>query len=295
MSVTTGVFTMSAEEYHADPCAKPALSSSIIKILCSSTPWHAWTEHPRLNPDFVREDKEIFDLGTVAHALMLQGIEVADVIATAVDAKGIRKEIDDWKLADAQRQRKESRASGKIPVLAKHWERIKAMVDAGKAQIAVNKEAFDAFTDGKAEQTITWIDDHDIQCKARLDWLKNDHLRIYDYKATGMSVDPNSIGKYATSQGWDIQGAFYKRGIQKVFGVDPDFLFVAQEDYPPHALAVLGLTEETLMVGEKKVQYGIDTWAKCMETGKWPGYPQHICAVPFDIWDAERWAARELR
>jgi hypothetical protein len=279
-----GIYDMTAGAYHADPCEQPSLSSSIIKVLCSSTPWHAWTEHPRLNPDFAREDKEIFDLGTVAHALMLQGLEAGRVL-----------DFPDWRKADARAARDEARAAGETPILAKHWDRVQAMVSAGKAQLAAHKEASDAFTDGMAEQTLIWTDDHGVQCKARLDWIKRDHERIYDYKATGTSVDPESLGKYATSQGWDIQAAFYKRGMQEVFGVDPDFLFVAQEDYPPYALAVLGLTEETLTTGEKKVQHGIDIFSKCMESGKWPGYPQRICAVPFDIWDAERWAIKEAR
>jgi hypothetical protein len=285
MIAVPGLYTISAEEYHADPCPQPSLSSSIIKVLCSGSPWHAWAAHPRLNPEFVREQKEIFDLGTVAHALMLQGIEHACVL-----------KFDDWKKAEARHARDEARASGLIPILQKHWDRVQAMVEAGKRQIAAHKEASEAFVVGSGvpEATLVWTDDHGVHCKARLDWLRHDRQRIFDYKATGATADPEKLSKYATSQGWDIQAAFYLRGL-KALGSDADFLFVAQEDYPPYALAVLGLTDETLIVGAKKVQYGIDLFAKCLSSNEWPGYPRHVSAVPFDMWDAERWAAKELR
>ena len=64
-----GIYELSAEEYHADPCPTPSLSSSIARTLLASSPHHAWWEHPRFNPGRVREEDEKFDLGTAAHAL----------------------------------------------------------------------------------------------------------------------------------------------------------------------------------------------------------------------------------
>lgn len=280
------ILAVTADEYHADKVSdQPSLSASIIKALCSESPLHAWTAHPKLNPNYEREEKEAFDLGTVAHALMLQGLKNAIVL-----------DIPDWRKPEAREARAMARAEGKIAILRKHWTRVQDMVQSGKLQLAMHREAADAFTDeGKAEQTLTWTDDHGVQCKARMDWIRNDYTRCYDYKGTGTSINPFVISpRFVTSQGWDIQAAFYLRGIKAVTGVDAEFFFVAQEDYAPYALAAFGLHPETLIYGEKKVQFGIDQWAKCMESGKWPAYTNKmIVQLGFDEWDAERWAWRE--
>jgi hypothetical protein len=62
---------ISADAYHADPAPAPSLSSSIAKTILHQTPRHAWFEHPRLNPNFEPKDDSKFDLGSVAHELLL--------------------------------------------------------------------------------------------------------------------------------------------------------------------------------------------------------------------------------
>lgn len=279
------ILDLSEAEYQADKVADvPSLSASIAKILCNETPLHCWTAHPRLNPNFEREDKEMFDLGIVAHALMLQGSEVATVL-----------DFPDWRTKEAREARDDARQNRKVPILKKNWERVQAMVEAGKAQIAVHKEAKDAFSDGKPEQSLVWTDDHGVVCRARLDWLMDSHARIYDYKTTGATANPEAMGRFIIAQGWDVQAAFYLRGLKAVTGKDAEFFFVCQEDYLPYALSVLGLSEEFLILGAKKVQYAIDLWAQCLASGKWPAYPNRIVDPPFPVWAAEQWAFKEIQ
>lgn len=288
--LASGIIAVSEDQYHADPCQTASLSSSIAKILVNESPLHAWTAHPRLNKNYVREEKEIFDLGTVAHALMLQGINVALVF-----------DVDDWRTKEARLARTEARKEGRIPILRKHWARVQEMVQAGKYQIAAHREASDAFTDtGKSEQTITWTDDHGVVCRARLDWLRNDYTRIADYKGTGMSVNPEQLGRLAVGGGWDIQAAFYLRGLSRI---DPqglsnknrDFLFIVQEDHPPYALTVAGMGPDFLWAGQSKVQRAIDLWAKCMDSGKWPAYPDRIVYPILPKWAEDQIVNQELR
>lgn len=282
-----GILVVTEQQYQADPCKVPSLSASIAKILIAESPLHAWNAHPRLNPNFVREEKEIFDLGTVAHALMLQGLNVAQVF-----------DLDDWRKAEARQARTMAREAGKIPVLRKHWNRVQEMVQAGKYQLAAHKEAAEVFTEaGKPEQAITWTDDHGVVCRARLDWLRHDLLRIADYKSTGMSANPE-ISRMAISAGWDIQSAFYLRGLSKI---DPDqnhkqrdFVFVVQEDTPPYALTVVGMGPDFLWAGATKVQRAIDIWAKCMESNRWPAYPDRICYPVLPKWEEERLERMQL-
>lgn len=261
-----------------------ALSASLAKTLCADSPLHAWT-NSRLNPDYVSEEKEIFDLGTVAHALMLEGLNAATVL-----------DFPDWKTKAAREARDAARAQRQTPILTKHWDRVQLMVAAGKAQLAAHKQASEVFTDaGKPEMTLAWVDDHDVPCRARLDWLRNDLRRIADYKSTGTSANPETVARTAVSQGYDIQSAFYLRGLKKITGKDADFVFVVQEDFVPYALSVVGMGPDFLWAGERKVQHAIDTWAECLETGRWAGYTNQIVYPVLPVWEETRITEQELR
>ncbi len=281
-----GIYDIEESAYHDDPCAVPSLSSSIAKILINATPLHAWTAHPKLNPNFVREDKEIFDLGTVAHALMLQGLEVAYILPI---------EFTDWKKNEAKALRDMARTNRKVPILAKNWSRVQAMVQSGKRQIAAHKEASDAFTNGKPEQTLVWEDDHGVMCRARLDWLHDSRKIIDDYKTTGMPVDPDRYGRMMDSNGWDIQSAFYRRGIRKLFNLDAQFRFIAQETSEPHALCVMGIGPDFQWSGDSKVQRAIDLWAQCLKSNKWPGWTDRIAYPVLPPWAESREENKQLQ
>ena len=41
-----GIYTLSAEAYHADPCPEPSLSASIANVLLQRSPAHARIQHP---------------------------------------------------------------------------------------------------------------------------------------------------------------------------------------------------------------------------------------------------------
>ncbi len=295
--MTPGIY---CGDYKSDPSDAPALSQSIAKLLIGQTPLHAWTAHPRLNPNYVREDKEIFDLGTVAHALMLQGLEVAHIItATRWEGRGKNRvdtgePVEDWRSAEAREERDAARLAKKIPILPNQWERVKAMVESGKRQIASHKEASDAFTKGKPEVTIVWEDDGGVICKGRIDWLHDSMKIIDDYKTVGQSADPERYGRIMDSNGMDIQAAFYRRGIRKLFKIDPQFRFVVQETFTPNALCVIGIGSDFQWSGDSKVQRAIDMWAKCLSTNSWPGWPDRITYPILPTWAESREETRQL-
>ena len=280
-----GIYTQSDKSYHSEDGAEvPMLSASIIKVLLAHSPLHAWDCHPKLNPSYVSEEKEVFDLGVTAHALMLQGLEIATVF-----------QFEDWRKTDARKARDEARAAGKTPILAKHWARVKAMVEAGKRQIAEHKEIAGCFEGGTAETTIVWFDtEFQIYCKGRIDYLHQPNRRLLDYKGTGTSVNPESIAKFAISQGWDVQSSFYLRGIKQLTGDDYDFVFVAQEDYEPYALTAVGMGPDFLWNGRSKVERAMSIWAECMRTGRWSGYPDRIVYPILPAWEEARSVEKEL-
>src|SRR5438105_1035609 len=116
---------VTAAEYHADPCPAPSLTASVANILINQSPKHAWAAHPRLNPDFKREEDDRFSIGTAVHSLLLEGDDIAYVILA-----------DSWRTNDAKEARDYARSLGRVPLLQKQHEGALQMVTAIREQIA---------------------------------------------------------------------------------------------------------------------------------------------------------------
>lgn len=288
-----GIYEMSAETYHEDPvAAAPSLSSSIAKELLDASPVHAQWSHPRLNPSYLREDSERFDLGTAVHAWLIEGGDDTFKII----------EADDWRTAAAKRDRELARLAGLTPLLAKQWERVQAMALAARAQLKRFTERPRPLENGQAERVLVWIErvgDVDVWCRSRIDWLHDDVPVIDDYKSTGISANPDLWGRTTLfSLGFDLQAAFYLRGLMVLLGLDQDearFRFVVQENFEPYALSVVGLTPEALTLGEKKRRLAVQLWAECLTKNRWPGYPTSTVFAELPPYLEARWMERENR
>jgi PDDEXK-like uncharacterized protein DUF3799 len=279
----TGIHAISADAYHADPAETPSLSASIARILCSSSPAHARAAHPRLNPEYEREEADKFDLGTAAHALLLQGEQIVHVV-----------DAPDWKKQDARNERNAARLAGKVPMLPDQWERVQAMVAATAARLAALDTAPPPFTDGKPEQTLIW-EENGVVCRALVDWLRDDHAVVDDYKTTSKSASPEQWPRTLFSTGCDVQAAFYLRGLKALTNVDAEFRFIVQETFPPYALAVFSLGPDALALAEARVRYALAKWRDCLDHDEWPAYPTEVCHVEMPGWEEAKWLEREAR
>ncbi len=282
--MTAGLVDVNEADYHADLVADtPTLSSSVAKILIATSPAHARAAHPKLNPQLERTEEKKFDLGTAAHALLLEGNDGAVVV---VDA-------NDWRTNAAKAARAEAYLDGKTPLLAKHWDEVQAMVAAARAQL----EEFDPvpFTSGTAERTLTWQDEAGVLCRMRIDWLWDDLAGTDDYKTTGASAAPEAWGRTMFGFGGDIQVAFYSRGLRALTGRQPTFRFVVQELAAPYAIGVFSLSPDALAIADAKVEYAIHTWRRCLDTGIWPAYPGQVCYLPAPPWAEVQWLDRAAR
>jgi hypothetical protein len=271
-----------AGDYHQDPCQQPSLSASIANILVSQTPLHAWTAHPKLNPAFRRKTDEKFDLGTAAHAMLLEGDGEKIAVVAA----------DDWRTKAAKEQRDEARADGKVPLLAVQAGELFEMVAAAQTQLAAFNLDPPCFTEGHPEHTLIW-DEDGVTCRARLDWLRDDYAAIDDYKTTSASADPSRWVRTMYGLGGDVQAAFYLRGCERVLNVRPEWRYVVQETYPPYALSVVTLAASVLEVGGDKVEKAIRIWRDCLERDEWPAYPAVAERVEIPAYEETRWLERD--
>jgi len=273
-----------AESYHADTFhdGPPALSAGIAHTLLTRSPAHAWERHPRLNPDWKPRDDDKFDLGRVAHQVLLEG-----------NANIVVVEADDWRTKAAKETRLEARASGMTAMLAADWQRVLDMTGAVAQKLLTLDVEPRPFFHGLPEQTFIWYEG-DVVCKCRVDWLHEGNVAISDLKTTGRSAQPEQWARSILwSIGCDIQVAWYTRGVQAVTGVRPRFRYVVVEVEPPYGLSIVELGEEAIAVGEAKVNRALEVWADCLEHDRWPGYTSDVYVAQPPPWEA-RWITDEV-
>lgn len=284
MTITAlGIYSMPAEEYHSDPAPAPSLSNSIAVILASQTPRHAWTAHPRLNPDFAPEERDIFDRGSAAHALLLEGDDRMEVIP-----------YDDFRTKAAKELRDAAREAGRFPLLEKNHDAVRQMVKVASEAVR-NCADLSGLTlaDGKPEQSAFWTEGG-IWLRSRLDWLSNDRKLLIDYKTTSAKADPLDWQR-TLMNGWgDMQPAFNLRANAATGGPeDAQFVWLVQEVYPPYACCFVGCAPAMLALGQSKVGSAIAQWRRCMQSGDWPAYPLRIHWIEPPAWAETSWQERQ--
>lgn len=284
----TGIFDeIPGDLYHSDMVSfgeSPSLSASLIHILCTSSPAHARAAHPRLTEQ-KRVDEPKFDIGNAVHQILLEGRDAVTVVhATS------------WRSEDAKIARADARANGKIPLLIDQWTDVQAMVNTVGKQIVAFPVEPGILTDGKPEQTIVWHDDHDVLCRARLDWLHDDMSTIDDIKTSARTANPDTWTRTTFfSIGADIQSEFYARGVEKLTGLRPEFRYVVCETQAPYAVTVISPGPDVRDLAARKIDWALRTWARCLRDNEWPGFPKRVCWAELPAWEESRWLERELR
>lgn len=278
-----GIYEIPEDEYHRDPVVEPSLSCSIAKLLVERTPRHGHENHPRLNPAYTEDNRKDFDLGSAAHALLLEGRRNLVII-----------DADSFRTKDAKEQRDAAYEAGKTPLLTSQLTDVEAMVKAAREQLKGHREGSVAFAKGKPEQTLIW-QENGIWCRARVDWLNVEAGYVLDYKST-TNAHPDAWQRRLFDLGYHMQAAFYMRGV-RTLGIHktPKFRFVVQETSPPYALSVVALTPAALALGEAQVHRAIEVWAWCMSRGHWPGYPAETCFVDAPAYKEMQWEADKMR
>lgn len=280
---------ISAADYFADPCAEPSLTQSIAKLLIERSPRHAMVEHPRLAPPTQdSDDYESYDkakaIGNAAHKIILGRGKDLEIIQS-----------NDFRNKAAQTARDDAWAAGKEPVLEKHLATASTMVASAFEQLK-RHEASDAFMNGAGEVVLVWQEDG-IWFRQMVDWLHDDLLTVDDFKTTGMSVAPHTLGMMMANAGWDVQAAMAERGLD---ALDPEragrrrFRFIAQENDMPYALTVAQMGEAALTMGRKKLQAAVDIWKHCIATGEWPAYTNRVVIPEYPGFRENQWLEREV-
>ena len=218
------------EDYHAGV----GISSSYIRRFGQSQ-LHA-IEHKQ-------ESTPNLKFGTAAHALIVEGQEAFDKEVRVLTGSPYTKAYKEEK-AEYEEQ-------GFIVLKEDDVNLIQSMKD----NMVYEGNAYLNAKGKVAEASIYWYEE-DVLCKCRPDMLcpplkepnSDNKIVIIDYKTT-ISCEPFSFNKSVKKYGYDMQAAWYRRGIQMAGYDVEDFVFIAQEKVHPYASKVFRITEEQMNFG----------------------------------------------
>ncbi len=270
---------MTAEEYHADAVPAGSLSSSGVKKLLRPNCPAIY----RYERDHGQPHKRVFDFGHAAHKRVL-----------GVGAEIMPLDFKDYKTKKAQAERDEAYAVGKVPLLRHEYESVLEMERAIRAH-PLASALFDPDA-GPAEQALFWVDgEAGIWRRAMLDKLfapAGGRPLIVDYKSLA-AIDAESLEKALIKFGYAGQADWYSEGARSV-GLVPDdaaFVFVAQMKTPPYLIHVFQPDADAYAHGREVNRRGIEVFARCQETGVWPGFAADTAILEISV---PRWADRLL-
>ena len=218
------------EDYHAGV----GISSSYIRRFGQSQ-LHAVNHKSESTPTL--------KFGTAAHSLLVEGKEAFDkevrVLTGSPYTKGYKEE------------KAEFEALGYIVLKEDDANMIFGM----KANMIYEGNAYLNAKGKVAEASIYWYED-DILCKCRPDMIcptlnepnSDNKIVIVDYKTT-ISCEPFSFNKSVKKYGYDMQAAWYRRGLLMAGYDVEDFIFIAQEKVHPYASKVFRITKEQIDFG----------------------------------------------
>lgn len=146
----------------------------------------------------------------------------------------------------------------------------------------------EALERGRPEVSAYWRDSTTgVLCRCRPDWrhdVSNKSVILVDVK-TFSNAAPHEFARQIARMRYHVQDAFYSDGYAIAADVDVlAFIFLAVETEYPYAASAVMLDDMSREQGRAEYRRNIDTYAHCMETGEWPGYPVGIQSVSLPVW-----------
>lgn len=248
----------------------PGLSYSGAKDILSSPFVYHWK---RTQP---YEPSDAMDLGTVLHSLVLdtgQSWETIDGGRGVTDRKA------------------EVRARGLVPIrledLAKAARMAQAVADHTEASALLarcRRRELAAIADSTyTDETTATIGS--VTLRAFLDALHDGGRFVVEVKS-GRPGTIDDFARTAVNLGYDVQAATYHTVMEWLGQPVETVWFCIVESEPPHLVAVRCLDAEFIDLGRAKLRRALDTYARCVTTGEWPG-PEPVAIV-----SAPRWALK---
>ena len=243
-------------EYHRHP----ALSATGMKHLLRSP------LHYRQAIDH-RKEKAAFDVGHAFHAKVLGvGLDVVEIPESVLAKNGaISTTAAKDFIADA-------RAAGQVPLKADTIAQIDVLAEAVLRNVKARRLLE---IPGETEISLFATDpETGVEFRGRLDRLAG--LIPIDLKSTN-DVRRGNLRRTIENFGYEVQAEAYRELIRLTTGDEPrPMQLIFAEVDAPHEVRVVQLAHEDWIEGGRvKMRAALRTFARCMETGEWPGEDDH--------------------
>lgn len=260
-----GIYEISLNDYHNDPCAEVSISSSGLRRIENGCPKLFWVDSP-LNPNRERFTKPEFEFGRATHDWLLQKDQFWDFNYVLSKDCNLRTKV-------GKAEREAALVDGKTVIRHEEFQAVQAMHD----EVKEHEFAGAAFENGQAEPTLIWKDQETgVWLRCRPDFLPAVGDWIPDYK-TAVSAKPSEFQRAVWNHGYHMQAALYLEGIEAVTGKPPrNFFFVAQEKKPPYIVSIIALDRIAIEWGQLQNRRAIRVFADCLERDHWPGYSSRV-------------------
>lgn len=254
--------------------------------LCSSSRLrtiHNLTEaHLKCEMDAQREETEETAVGTAAHTLIFQSRQVLDLmfaIGGPINEKTGKEYGRDTKAFETWLAEQ-----GKQDVLrVDELNRALAIAHAVQSD-PITGPAIAACKD--RELSIVAPIGDGVLCKGRIDGIGAGML--LDLKTTGRGISEEDFQRSLASRGYGIQAALYRQ-LCDTLGIPViDVAYIVAESEPPYCARLFRLKDEVLADYDELLPGLIDRYARCIETGNWPGYPSQVVEVGLPPWHAKK-------
>lgn len=256
VELKTGVFNLPEEQYHG----LKLFSKSGSDVLAKGSPAHfkAWQSQPN-------DPTDAMMFGSAFHCAMLEHHLFDKKVWIKPEGFTARSDANKAILAQAK-------AENKIVLSQEQAVSIVKMAGSVRSQ----KSAAKLLQKGKAEQSLIWKDpEHDVLCKARLDYITADDI-IIDVK-TAQSAAPGEFQRTVLSNRYHVQAAMYIDGLLYATGTKAKkFVLVVVEKAEPFAVAVYELNEAWIYAGRQEYRNNLAVYAQCFKTNVWPSYPEQV-------------------
>lgn len=194
-------------------------------------------------------------IGTAVHSLAIEG-RVDFAVGPSVD-KRTKAGKEEWQAFCEEN-------IGKEIVTEEEGARIRGA--ATKAQGLLSMCRIDYI-----ESSMYW-ERNGVMCKGRPDIIgeRDGFPCIIDLKTTS---DFNRFDQKFWAFNYDLQAAWYRRGLKEITGRDCDFWFLVVDTEEPHFAQWVLLSSEAIDKADARIDEGLEQYLDCVEGEHWPEPP----------------------
>lgn len=273
MEIARGIFDGVAM---SDYLAAPAISGSALAKIDATTPahWRASLATRKTTPEMA--------FGTAFHSYVLEPGKFATEYAVRPDDVDFRTKVGkEWRAANGD----------KPLVTEEEFATIKGMAAAMRAKPMTAK----LLAGAKPEVTLfdqiagTWV-------KSRPDAL-NERLGVAINLKTCEDASEEGVKRAIANYGgtYYVSAALCLDVLKSVTGREWQYIFVFVEKEAPYESRRVMLRPTVIDWGRMRYKRALATFAECVKTGVWPGYPDDTIQADLPVWAEKGLQARHER